>query len=362
MPQSINQYILEAKTGIKDKFIDLLVMGNEAADLDSMASAIVFAYIRSEAEPDKNIVPLMPIVREDFKLRTEAVYVFEKAQIDLDRLIFLDEMPQTFMDRVNNMAIVDHNKMSGAFEDHGDKVRMIVDHHKEEGLYENAVTRIIEPVGSTASLVGEILINDFPELMDAQMAMLLTGTILLDTVNIDPEAGRVTNKDTEIALTLMKYCTLDQDQYFEEVQKAKFDTASLTTTDLLRKDYKEFKFGDIRCGIASALLPMVEWTKKDNELSIGFETYARRRNLDVLLSMNAYTDPEFNRDLAVYCIDERMHDKLISFLQKKGLDLTNFVFDDQKPCLEGRMTFYSQANLGVSRKKLSPMMDEYFTV
>ncbi|WDP89979.1 MAG: DHH family phosphoesterase [Desulfobacter sp.] len=361
MPKSINQYLLEARTNIKDKPIDLLVMGNEAADLDSMASAIVFAYIRSKAQPDKTIVPLMPIVREDFKLRTEAVYVFEKAQIDLDCLIFLDEMPQTFMDHVNRMAIVDHNKLPGAFEGHGDKVQMIVDHHKEEGLYENAEIRVIEPVGSTASLVGEMLIKEFPKLMDAQIAMLLTGTILLDTVNLAPEAGRVTNKDTEIALTLMKHCTLDQNPYFEGVQKAKFDTASLTTTDLLRKDYKEFKFGDIRCGIASALLSMAQWTKKDNELCIGFESYARRRNLDVLLSMNAYTDPDFNRDLAVYCIDESAHDKLISFLQKKGLELKNLVFDGQKPCLEGKITFYSQANLGISRKKLSPMMDDHFT-
>ena len=46
MPQSINQYLLSAKIDIVNKPIDLMVMGNEAADLDSMASAIAFAYIR----------------------------------------------------------------------------------------------------------------------------------------------------------------------------------------------------------------------------------------------------------------------------------------------------------------------------
>ncbi len=361
MPQSINQYLLSAKTDIKDKSIDLLVMGNEAADLDSMASAIAFAYIRSQGEPDKMIVPFMPIVKEDFKLRTEAVYVFKTAQIDLDNLIFLDEMPQSFMERANELAIVDHNKLSGAFENHGDKVRIILDHHKDEGLYNGAECRVIEPVGSTATLVGEILIREHAGLMDAQLAKLLTGTILLDTVNLDPEAGRVTDKDSKIALKLMEHCPLDQNQYFKEVQKAKFDTASLSTTDLLRKDYKEFKFHGISCGIASALLPMAQWTNKDNELSLGFEIYARRRNLDVLLSMNAYTNPDFNRDLAVYCRDAAAHDNLILFLQEKGLDLKHLSFEGQKPCLEGKLTFYSQANLGISRKKLSPMMDEHFT-
>ncbi|WP_022668371.1 DHH family phosphoesterase [Desulfospira joergensenii] len=361
MPQSINQYLLSAKIDINDKPIDLMVMGNEAADLDSMASAIAFAYIRSQVEPDKNIVPLMPIVKEDFKLRTEAVYVFKTAQIDLDNLIFLDKMPQSFMERVNNLAIVDHNKLSGTFEDYGDKIRIILDHHKEEGLYKGAERRVIEPVGSTATLVGEILIREHARLMHTQLATLLTGTILLDTVNLDPAAGRVTEKDSEIAVKLMEYFPLDPNNYFREVQKAKFDTAGLSTIDLLRKDYKEFKFNGISCGISSVLLSMAQWTNKDNELCLGFETYASRRNLDVLLSMNAYTNPDFNRDLAVYCRDAAIHDKLISFLQEKGLDLKDLSFEGQKPCLEGKLTFYSQANLGISRKKLSPMMDELFT-
>ena len=360
MPQSINQYLLSAKIDIVNKPIDLMVMGNEAADLDSMASAIAFAYIRSQAEPDKNIVPLIPIVKEDFKLRTEAVYVFKTAQIDLANLIFLDEMPQFFMEQVNDLAIVDHNKLSGTFENCGDKVRMILDHHKDEGLYNGVEFRAIEPVGSTATLVGEILIRDHSGLMDTQLATLLTGTILLDTVNLDTEAGRVTDKDSEIAVKLMEHCPLDQNQYFREVQKAKFDTASLSTIDLLRKDYKEFKFNGIRCGIASALLSMAQWINKDNELCLGFETYASRRNLDVLLSMNAYTNPDFNRDLAVYCRDATVHDRLISFLQGKGLGLKKFSFEGQKPCLEGKLIFYSQASLSISRKKLSPMMDEHF--
>ncbi|MCG8614675.1 MAG: DHH family phosphoesterase [Desulfobacterales bacterium] len=361
MSTSITSYLLGAKTAIRDKSIDELVMGNEAADLDSMVSAIVLAYLRSKASPGKNIVPLMPIVKEDFKLRTEAIYVFETAGINPDHLIFLDEMPQAFMDRVSALALVDHNKLAGAFEAHADKVQVIVDHHKEENLYPDTETRIIEPVGSTATLVGEILIRDFQALIDPSLAMLLTGTILLDTVNLSPEAGRVTEKDIRIVSALKNECTLDQDPYFRAVKKAKFDTAGLTTTDLLRKDYKEFKFNDIRCGIASVPLSAETWTKKDNALFIGIETYARRRNLDVLLSMNAYTNPDFSRDLAVYCTNEETHHKLISFLRENGLELAPFVFKNQKPCREGKIAIYSQGNLSISRKKLSPILDEHFT-
>ncbi len=217
-------------------------------------------------------------------------------------------------------------------------------------------------MGSCATLVGEELNTLCPKLAsDAHLTTLLWGTILLDTVNLAPDAGRVTPKDEAVANTLMDACTLDRDDYFAAIQKAKFNTSDLGTFDLLRKDYKEFKFDKISCGIASALLPMVQWDKKDPELCLSFETYVKRRDLDVLISMNAYTDPEFNRDLAVYYADPAEHEKLIGFLQEKGLDLKEIKVDNQKPCLEGKISFYSQGNLGISRKKLSPMLDDYFS-
>ena len=305
----LNQYLTEAKTDINYKSIDTLVMGNEAADLDSMASALAFAFTLSCSDRKKNIVPLMPIIRGDFKLRTEAAYVFDRAGIDLNSVIFLDDINlERLMKKVDGLALVDHNRLSAHCEPYRDKVSMILDHHKDEGLYPGAGTRVIEPVGSCATLVGEDLTRRCPELAkDPHLATLLWGTILLDTVNLAPDADRVTPKDEAVSNTLMTACSLDQDVYFRAIQKAKFDTKDLGTFDLLRKDYKEFRFNSNRCGIASALLPLVLWDKKDPELCLSFETYVKRRDLDVLISMNAYTDPEFSRDLAVYCADPAEH-------------------------------------------------------
>ncbi len=357
----LNQYLLESKTDINYKSIDHLVMGNEAADLDSMASAIAYAYLMAARESDKTIVPVMPILRIDFKLRTEAVWVFGQAGIDLNNLIFLDDMDfEDVVKRVTGLVLVDHNKLSGSLDQYGDKVAIILDHHRDEHLYPHAGKKVIEPVGSTTTLVGERLITH--DLIDEHLALLLCGTILLDTVNLDPAAGRVTPKDEKIAGVLMKSCPLEQDVYFNKVQEAKFNTADLCTFDLLRKDYKEFKFGKIRCGIASALLPLTQWGEKDTELSLGFESYVQRRSLDLLLSMNAYTDPGFNRDLAIYCKNSELHDKIVEFLEEKGLELTPVSIGDQKPCLEGKISFYRQGNLGISRKKLSPLLDDYFTL
>lgn len=359
----LNQYLLKAKTDIHYKSIDTLVMGNEAADLDSMASALAYAYLLSCSTQDKTVVPLMPIIRGDFKLRTEAVYVFDQAGIDLNNVVFLDDINlERLMEKVDGLALVDHNKLSAPCDPYAGKVSKILDHHKDEGLYPQAVTKVIEPVGSCATLVGEEISRCCPELAeDTHLAALLWGTILLDTVNLAPDAGRVTPKDETVATTLAASCSLDGDAYFKAIQTAKFDIKNLGTFDLLRKDYKEFKFNKTRCGIASALLSMALWDKKDPELCLGFETYVKRRNLDVLISMNAYTDPEFNRDLAVYCADPEKHEKLIAFLREQGLDLERIEMDGQKPCLEGRISYYRQGNLSISRKKLSPLLDNYFS-
>jgi len=357
----LNRYLMESKTDIHDKSIDYLVMGNEAADLDSMASAIGYAYLLAATKTDKTIVPVMPIPRVDFKLRTEAVYVFAKAGIDVTNLIFLDDMDfESVLKRVTGLVLVDHNQLSGLLAPHGNKVAIILDHHKNEHLYPHAAKKMIAPVGSTATLVGEQWLTHCPDLVDAHLALLLWGTLLLDTVNLDTGAGRVTPRDEKMSAILMKSCPLGQAQYFDAVQKAKFKIADLGTFDLLRKDYKLFQLEKISWGIASALLPLSRWGEKDTKLCLGFETYAHERNLDLLISMNAYNDKGFSREIAIYCKDMGLHDQLIEFLQEKQLGLTPIRLGDQSPCLEGKISFHRQGNLMISRKKLSPLLADYF--
>lgn len=357
----LNRYLKASKTDIHHKSIDYLVMGNEACDLDSMASAIGYAYLLAATKNDKTIVPVMPILRRDFKLRTEAVYVFGQAGIDVANLIFLDDMDvESVLKRVVGLVLVDHNQLSGVWTAYGNKVAIILDHHKNEHLYPHAAQKVIAPVGSTATLVGEQWITHCPDLVDGHLALLLWGTLLLDTVNLEPNACRVTPRDEKMAAIFMKLCPLEQAHYFEKIQKAKFNTADLGTVDLLRKDYKQFKSGKISWGIASVLLPLAQWGEKDRKLCLGFETHANRRNLDLIVSMNAHTDSGFCREMAIYCKKEGFHDPLIEFLQSKQLDLTPICLANQSPCLEGKISFHRQGNLNISRKRFAPLLADYF--
>lgn len=262
----LSSYLHMSQTNIHKK-IDLLVMGNEAADLDSMASALAFAYIQTISGQGGIILPLMPIARADFKLRLESVYVFEQAQINPGHLVFLDEIcVPAFMDRVDRIALVDHNKLSRLFEPHGEKISIIMDHHTDQNLYPRVRTRVIEPVGSCATLVGELLIREHPALSDRCLSMLLGSTILLDTVNLNPGAGRVTPKDQKVARHLLGTWVPDRNLYFKDLQAARFNTSGLTTSDLLRKDYKEFDFGSLRFGISSVCLSIQDWWKRPRAL------------------------------------------------------------------------------------------------
>lgn len=70
-----------------------IFVGNQACDLDSMVSALSFSYLNAlSSEDDETLcVPLLPIKKEEFPLRTEASFIFEAVGITPDDLLFLDE-------------------------------------------------------------------------------------------------------------------------------------------------------------------------------------------------------------------------------------------------------------------------------
>ncbi len=354
---SIQAYLAAAKADKSN--VRKVIIGNEAADLDSMASSLAYGYLLN-TQNGEDVLPVMPIARADFKLRTEAVYVFEEAGIILDDVVFFDEVDfEALMSGGTELILVDHNKFSPALEKYSANVSAILDHHNDEGLYQEASPRIIELVGSTATLVA-MEFDRADVAVEKDVAILLAGTILLDTVNLDPAAGRVTESDILVAEKILPLCPLPGEDFFANIQREKFSVAGLSTNDLLRKDYKEFQFETVRCGIGSALLPVSQWQDMDNNLMAGFASYAVTNELGVLLSMNAYTNPDFNRDLVIYCVDKEGHDQLLEYLHGSGLELSVIEYPQAQEG-EGCISFHCQGNLAISRKKLQPLLADFYT-
>jgi len=335
-----------------------VVMGNEAADLDSMASALTYAWYLNLSDASGNYFPLINIPRADFKLRTEAVYLFQEAGVNIDDLLFSEDLDLDKLKSLGNLKLilVDHNKLAANQDGLKSAVVEILDHHADEKSYPSSTKTDIRSVGSCATIVAESFLKDQKNSIDSSLGTLLLGTILLDTVNLDPEAGRVTDDDSKIAKEIVEISALDSKKLFDKLQFEKFNVSSLGSFDLLRKDYKEWQLGAAKLGIGSVLLPVEDWTAKDSEIASAFDSYLKERKLDVLLAMNAFTAPEFTRQLVVYIPDEKLRAAVISFLEGSDLGLKKI----DTGSLTGSCVFYNQKNLGISRKKLQPLLKDFF--
>ncbi|MEA1910393.1 MAG: DHHA2 domain-containing protein [Spirochaetota bacterium] len=348
--------------GLRGNFSDnkqaTIVMGNEAADLDSMASAVTYAWYLNLSDADGKYFPLINIPRADFKLRTEAVYLFQEAGINIDNLLFTEDIDLDKLKAGSNLKLilVDHNKLASSQTGLETVITGILDHHADEESYPPAAVTDIRPVGSCATIVSESFFKDQKNAIDGSIGTLLLGTILLDTVNLDPDAGRVTDDDAKAAKEIIEISGLDSKKLFDKLQFEKFNVSSLGSYDLLRKDYKEWQLGSVKLGIGSVLMPVEDWAAKDPDITNEFDRYLKERKLDVLLAMNAFTAPGFTRQLVVYVPDSGLREKTISFMEGSDLGLVKLdVNSSADSC-----TFYNQKNLGISRKKLQPLLKEFF--
>lgn len=338
-----------------------IVMGNEAADLDSMASAVCLAWHMTRKNQDANavFVPFIPIPREDFKLRTEAAFLFAEAGLSEADLFFVEDINLEALGKNGalRLVLVDHNKPGKAFAAFMANVAGIVDHHQDEGLFPELVNRSIEPVGSACTLVAEKILADGSLDIPSDIALLLAGTILLDTVNLDPAAGRVTARDQAMVSALLPRAGKSQKELFDRLQYEKFNVASLSTSDLLRKDYKEYTAGAVRYGMSSVLLSLESWKKKDSKLPEELKRYAETRKLSILFVMNAYTEPKFTRELVVFCPNTVLFQKVDAFLKSSDLGLSPLGAPSGSD--QEHFGWFAQANESYSRKKLQPVIQQF---
>jgi exopolyphosphatase len=354
---SLNTFLKSAAQSARAGKAVRVYMGNEASDLDSMASSVLLAWSRGAVSNGLPNVPLMNIPQEDFNLRTEALWLFQEAGIDSKNLVFLDDVDagKLLADAGSRLVLVDHNKLSSGQAAWEAKVEEILDHHADEGLYP-AAKKNIAPVGSASTLVSELMLAGGAKL-DAAAATLALGTILLDTVNLDPEAKRVTPRDEAVVKSLVPASGADRKVLFDRLQFEKFNVAALSSRDILRKDYKEYRMGQVMCGMSSALLPLADWFKKDAALEDAFRTYAASRKLDALIVMAAYTAPDFTREMAVHAADAGLRKRLVDFMNQAGLGLVPLKVAGGVPA--GNTEYFSQADLSQSRKKLQPLLSDF---
>lgn len=345
-----------------------IVLGNEACDLDSAVSALVYAFLLSslqkgEEKKDWVVVPVLNIQQEDYPLKTEVSYWLNKHSITQEHIVFRNELDDV-REKASDveLTLVDHNVQAINDKDLEPQVVSILDHHKLERPDPESVRDgiRIEMVGSCCTLVAEEILEKLPEIMDNTTASLLYGTIILDTVNLNKEAKRVTEKDIGICQRLPSHMNLkpSNDDIFRELTAAKSNVSSLTSEQLLRKDVKVVEGQDVTVAISSVPMSVKSYLERPDvyetlKLHCANQSYAAIVIMGITIMEDSVT-----RDIAVFSENGELKKKVAHHLEGASDGILQLEpLDTSVECILA----YNQKNHGASRKVVLPLVREWLS-
>ncbi|KAI0634211.1 DHH phosphoesterase [Trametes polyzona] len=285
-----------------------VVMGNEAGDLDSLASAVAFAWYEAKVRGLELVVPMTQTPQTELHLRAENAYALEVSQLGVDAdILCIDEIPQSTPFPSRRFALVDHNRLQARFlRDNPDAtVVAVIDHHEDEGLYKDTADPriIVVPTGSCASLVAG-LFEEHVDVLTPELATLLMTAILIDTNGLK-EGGKAKDADIRAAYLLIpRSPALQVEGALQNIYKAldekKSSVDHLSTYELLQRDYKEYALspasasaaGEILMGLSSVPTGFASWLPRHPQFFAQTEKFMTDRGLVVLGILTSFRDSE----------------------------------------------------------------------
>lgn len=380
-----------------------VVIGNEAADADSIVSSLVYAHFKHYSKKlnaqDHTVVyvPVLSIPRDELVLRCDVSSLFSKLQLDLDALMFVDEFPWQHMafggpnkSATLRLTLLDHNALNTKrmvpvqqSKSEIGQVVEILDHHMDLGKHPTAPVREIAfangqaLVASNCTLVAEKIIGFSATHGRNDEAFALSSTLLLavislDSVNFDPNAKKVTARDIQAANELEKASFATKEALFEWLQAEKFNPAhwdAFSVRNCLQCDYKEFQLPDNASGrvygVSAILIDLERFVKKKDTSTALIEqlqAFAQENSLAFLLVMTMYVDADGarRRQLLFYepvSDKESLVPKCVQFLEQEGsLQLEKLELPASHA--DERLQAFSQRNAGASRKQVVPLLQQ----
>ncbi|NXL86118.1 PRUN1 Exopolyphosphatase, partial [Alectura lathami] len=337
-----------------------VVMGNEACDLDSAVSALALAYFLAKTSvPAKAaFIPVLNIPRSDFALRTETTFLLREHGIPDASLIFRDEIDLAGLHQAGllSLTLVDHHVLPSADAALEEAVVDVLDHRPLERERAPSCQLTVELVGSCATLVTERIAQGPPGVLDRTTAALLHGTILLDSVNLSPAAGKVTPRDVAcISLLESRFPELPaHDTIYEALQGAKFDVSGLTTEQMLRKDLKTVSSDEQVLAISGIYMDLKVFLHRPGLLQ-DLEAFCQARGYSGLVAMTVSFNERYEptRQLAVYSQHEALRNTVCQALEEATAPALHL---QPLPSPWSCISAYAQGNALASRKKVLPIL------
>jgi exopolyphosphatase len=380
------------------------VVGNESADLDSICSSVIYAYIKTEAQNSSTTyIPLCNIPREDLALRPELIPVLKNVSLEPSELITLTDLPELavgFDAGVRGLDVaktrwllVDHNALTGQLgRKCSDRIVGCIDHHEDEHKVPascGSEPRIIEKAGSCSSLVVRYLMDDWiaSQKLDgaaesiqaeAALARLALAPILIDTTNFrNKDKTRHVDLDTvgwlETIIRNSEHDNYNRTAYFQQLTDAKNAIDHLDFEDILRKDYKQWtENSGLTLGIGSCVKDLSFLVNKaggQSQFWRGLRRFAQNdsRHLHLVSVMTAFQkDGQFCRELVLLALGEAAINAAEMFeadgTKLLGLDRIELGQDEHpegEDCQARELRrAWIQRELGESRKQVAPLMRE----
>ncbi|VUC22170.1 unnamed protein product [Clonostachys rosea] len=347
------------------------VVGNESADLDSLCSAVVYAYLRTNGKQQSLHIPLSNLPRADLALRTEMTAVLKNADLTPSDLLTLSELPD-LKPEDTRWLLIDHNSLTGPLRKFESQIIGCIDHHVDEGTIPKDISpRIIEPCGSCMSLVieeskklWEAVAAGSNHTEDQKLARLALAPVLIDTINLTAK-DKTKPKDRSAAEFLQGKIQdekFNSNAYYKAIEVVKEDISELSFRDIFRKDYKEWTEGGLRLGISCAVQNfdyLIHKTKGNtDEFFDKLGDWAEERELDIISVMTtSHPGGEFQRHLLVWARGDEAIAAMKNFVKISGaLELETY--GDGKHDKDGQRLAWRQKNLAASRKQVSPLLRE----
>ena len=171
-------------------------------------------------------------------LNPETAFIFKKFNQKTPQLITAKDIAPE-----DKVVLVDHNEQSQILEGLNlDQVTDIFDHHKVNLNFNHPIFMTVKPWGSTCTIAFHLMDTyklDIPK----TLASLMLCAILSDTVGF--KSSTTTPVDKDAATKLAKIANInDIDALSLEIFKAKSDTSSLTSEQIVTNDYKIYDFAN----------------------------------------------------------------------------------------------------------------------
>ncbi len=204
----------------------IYVIGHKSPDLDSVSAAITYANLKNKLE---NTDKYIPAIAGEINQVTEFV---------LNKFGF--NKPEILINENARVILVDHNESSQRFSDSENvKIMEVLDHHKVNFNYSKPIMFEVCPYGSTNSIIYKKYKENNIEI-DKNLASLMLSAILDDTViTKSPTCIEI---DKKYINELSKLAGIEDWQtYGIEMFKIKSSVADMSTEEIIKLDFKDFK-------------------------------------------------------------------------------------------------------------------------